>query len=69
MESFLIRLKDSKHRAFLLELLSRLEFIELTPTIAEPAKEGTAHDLFESAGMWADYAINAETLRKSAWSR
>ncbi|MDX2247094.1 MAG: hypothetical protein SF052_09980 [Bacteroidia bacterium] len=69
MEAFLIRLKDRKYRNFLTELLSRLDFIEWTPaTDSAPAAE-TSHDLFASAGMWADYEIDAQTLRKSAWKK
>lgn len=68
MEAFLIRLKDSKYRNFLTELLSRLDFIEWVPA-TNSGKTDTTHNLFDSAGMWADYEIDAETLRKSAWKQ
>ena len=69
MEVFLIRLKDSKYRNFLTELLSRLDFIEWMPDAAQDKKKESPHNLFDSAGMWAGYEIDAETLRKSAWKQ
>ncbi|MEZ4777335.1 MAG: hypothetical protein R3D00_29430 [Bacteroidia bacterium] len=67
MKAFVIRLKDRKYRNFLTELLSRLDFIEWA-TDSDASVEKT-HDLFASAGMWADYEINAQTLRKAAWKK
>ncbi|MEZ4825945.1 MAG: hypothetical protein R3C61_06580 [Bacteroidia bacterium] len=69
MEAFVIRLKDRKYRNFLTELLSRLDFIEWAPATDSDASVEKTHDLFASAGMWADYEIDAQTLRKAAWKK
>ena len=70
MDAFHIRLKDPAYRAFFMELLTRMEFIEWTSV---PETQHTipvpSHSIFESAGMWADYQIDAKSLRTSAWKR
>ncbi len=68
MESFHIRLKDDRYREFLMDLLSRLEFIEFSsPELTDATeKQGQEkYNIFDSAGIWSDYDVTGETLRQS----
>jgi hypothetical protein len=70
MEQFIIELKDLSKRNFLLELLTQLDFIELkTGKKAEvELKKGDNYDLFDSAGLFENREIDANQLRREAWS-
>ncbi|MBX2928485.1 MAG: hypothetical protein KF852_11660 [Saprospiraceae bacterium] len=65
MEQIIITLKDSSKRSFLMELLKRLDFIELQVNVGGGKK--TDYDFFQSAGLMEGREINAEELRKQAW--
>ncbi len=72
MSSFYIRLKDDRYRGFLMNLLSRLEFIEVSEQPDDqPVAQSTKvpHRIFDSAGLWEDYEIDQDTLRQAAWKR
>lgn len=72
MSSFHIRLKDDRYRGFLINLLSRLEFIEVSEqSEVQPVTQSpmVPHRIFDSAGLWEDYEIDQETLRQAAWKR
>lgn len=68
-----LTLKDPSKEAFLLELLASFDYVEVTDRAEESDDKRTEaekdYDFFEAAGMWKDRDIDADQLRKDAWSR
>jgi hypothetical protein len=67
MEKFILTLKDNTKRQFLLELLARLDFVELKAVLSKKEKDNGKYDFFKSAGLFAGRDIDADQLRKQAW--
>ena len=69
MEHFILKLKDSSKRNFLLELLRQLDFVELqiSNQTKDPAQED--YDFFKSAGFFENRVIDANQLRQQAWRK
>jgi len=66
MEKYVLKLKDISKKEFLLQLLKQLDFIEFK--VEQSPEKGTEeHDIFKSAGLFADRDIDAKTLRNEAW--
>ena len=72
METIVLELKNPAKRAFLLALLSELDFVSVKSDESEPKMardEHEPHSFFASAGLWAGRDIDAESLRAAAWRR
>lgn len=74
MEKIIIQLKDIDKKPLLLSILEKLTFIDVIlptqkKTITESDMEEKEHDFFASAGLFEGRDIDANELRKSAWSR
>ncbi|MFK7970454.1 MAG: hypothetical protein AB8F95_08810 [Bacteroidia bacterium] len=70
MERIIIQLKDINKRAMLFSILEKLPFINVISTTQIKAVEAEKeHDFFSSAGLFEGRDIDANELRKSAWSR
>lgn len=67
MEKFILTLKDASKRSFLLELLARLDFIELKTVDSKKEHRTSDYDFFKSAGLFSGRNIDADQLRKQAW--
>lgn len=67
MEKFILTLKDKTKRQFLLELLTRLDFVELKAVLSKKVQDTGNYDFFKSAGLFSGRDINAGQLRKQAW--
>ncbi len=67
MEKFILTLKDASKRSFLLELLTRLDFIELKTVDSQKEQRIVDYDFFKSAGLFSGRDIDADQLRKQAW--
>ncbi len=70
MEKYLVELKDLSKRAFLLELLAQLDFVEVRVEKEDKdnsKEEEGSYDFFASAGLFSGRDINANQLRKEAW--
>lgn len=67
MKELTIKVKDESKLAFLLELLSQLDFVEFEANFFKKQKTDTAHDFFKSAGLFSGRDIDANELRKQAW--
>ena len=67
MEKFILTLKDKTKRQFLLDLLTRLDFVELKAVLTKKEQDNGDYDFFKSAGLFTGRDINADELRKKAW--
>ncbi len=67
MEKFILTLKDANKRSFLLELLARLDFIDLKTVDSKKEQPIVDYDFFKSAGLFSGRDIDADQLRKQAW--
>ncbi|MBN2746923.1 MAG: hypothetical protein JXR34_09365 [Bacteroidales bacterium] len=67
MQQLILKIKDSSKLSFLLQLINQLDFVELENV--NMRKEQSNHDLFKSAGLWANRDIDAKTLRQKSWNR
>ncbi|MEA3446036.1 MAG: hypothetical protein U9R19_15050 [Bacteroidota bacterium] len=68
MNQLTLNIKDSSKLSILYELLNKLDFIEIENS-TKILKKADDHDIFNSAGLWADREINAKKLRDEAWKR
>lgn len=67
MKQIIINIKDQSKFAFLMQLISQLDFVEVE-TIKKK-KSNKEYNFFDSAGMWTNKQVNAKELRKQAWNR
>lgn len=67
MEKIVLRVKDQSKLGFLLELIKQFDFVEIQKGVKKKAKDG--YNLFDSAGLWKNRDIDAQELRKEAWTR
>jgi hypothetical protein len=67
MKELIIKIKDEHKLAFLLELLSQLDFVEFETKLFKKQKADDSYDFFKSAGLFTDRNIDANELRKQAW--
>lgn len=67
MKELIIKIKDEQKLAFLLELLSQLDFVEFETKLFKKQKADGSYDFFKSAGLFANRDIDANELRKQAW--
>ena len=67
MDSLYITIKDSTKTGFIIELLEKLDFVEINRKKRDKRKN-SKHDILNSAGIWKDRNISAEELRKEAWN-
>jgi hypothetical protein len=67
MEQFILKLKDSSKRNFLLELLQQFDFIELQIADKGRRVSDKNYDFFKSAGLFEGRDLDADQLRKGAW--
>ncbi|MBI5325453.1 MAG: hypothetical protein HZB41_09320 [Ignavibacteriae bacterium] len=65
MDNLYITVKDSSKTGFLIDLLNKLEFVEIDRRVKK--RKNGKHDIFKSAGIWKGRNIDAEELRKQAW--
>jgi len=67
MEQLILKIKDDRKLAFLMQLINQLDFVEVK--VVKKKKASAKYDFFSSAGLWADREIDAKKLRKQAWDR
>lgn len=67
MQKLILNIKDSSKLSLLLDLINQLDFVEVEKIKKD--KNSSDHNFFSSAGLWSGRDVNANELRKQAWSR
>ena len=70
MKQFVLSLKKSEKRNFLLELFEQLDFVEVKAIEKKEttdAADSDDYDFFQSAGLFKNRDIDAVKLRKQTW--
>lgn len=67
MQKIILNIKDSSKLSLLLDLINQLDFVEVEKV--KKYKNSSDHNFFSSAGLWSGRDVNANELRKQAWSR
>ncbi len=68
MQRIVLNLKDDSKLEFLLALIKNLSFVDIVKSSSSNPKD-QKHDIFQSAGIWENRAVESEDLRKQAWKR
>ena len=68
MEKFIVTLKDRSKRKFFLDLLAKFDFLEFKSLFISRPPDQEGYDFFKSAGLLSKRPIDAQQLRKEAWS-
>jgi len=70
MDRIIINIKDHSKLSMFLDFLKLFQFIEVQlKEKSETKKRTKGYNFFNSAGMWEKRNINADQLRKLAWTR
>ena len=67
MEKFILTLTDKTKRQFLLDLLTRLDFVELKAVLTKKEQDNGDYDFFKSAGLFGGRKTDSDQCRKQAW--
>ena len=68
MKTLTLNVQNNSDYQLLLQLAKRLRINVESHSLAQEEKSITKkHDIFTSAGMWRDYDIDSDELRRKAW--
>ena len=68
MQRIVLNLKDDSKLEFLQALIKNLSFVDIVKSSSSNPKD-QKQDIFQSAGIWKNRAVESEYLRKQAWKR
>lgn len=71
MSSLVVQIDDSKKVKLIKDLLSQYDFVKIIEPEIMSSKEEDKDEisLLDLKGIWSDYKIDSELLRKNAWTR
>jgi hypothetical protein len=72
MEQVVIEVSDKTKARLLVELLNSMDLVESVKTLSKKnvrRQPNTADDFFALAGIWADRAVDIDSIRHKAWSK